>query len=268
MWDTAVELGPTFGGLGFLVVCPGGVGVQLGGVWFHADGEAVCATEHAGGGGGVGPCVGAVGLALGGGVPCPGLGEGVLFVGFDDGPVGGEPAEDVAVGDPFGGGELLVFVAADGSVEVADDELFEFGSDVAGGRGVQHRVVGHDTRLEPGGDKVSTVPGRGLERYLWRCFRAQNSTPRQKWVQELLLPRGEFRYPPSMTARKTSGASDSVYLRPLPLETSRLRTPLGSGKRPVSLPRCLAGTFHVRTTLDSASGKRSIHASISATAKT
>ena len=58
--------------------------------------------------------------------------RGVLLVGFDDGPVGGEPAEDVAIGDPFGGGELLVFVAADRSVEAADDELFEFGSDVAG----------------------------------------------------------------------------------------------------------------------------------------
>ena len=89
-------------------------------------------AQMAGRGGGVGPCVGAVGLALGGGVPCPGLGEGVLLVGFDDGPVGGEPAEDVAIGDPFGGGELLVFVAADRSVEAADDELFEFGSDVAG----------------------------------------------------------------------------------------------------------------------------------------
>src|SRR5688572_28512209 len=83
-------------------------------------------------------------------------------------------------------------------------------------------------------------------------------------VHERLEPVGAEKPSRATAFSSESGPSDSLYLRPDRL-TSVMRMRLGSFRRPVSLPRYLAGTCQEETRAVRVSGKRSNQASISST---
>lgn len=88
----------------------------------------------------------------------------LLVVGIDQGAVGRESAEDVAVGNALVGGEPFVFVTACGAIEVAYDQLCQFGPDLTWCRRCEDPVIAHGTWLEGGRDRVSSVPGQAPRR--------------------------------------------------------------------------------------------------------